>query len=350
MASLLTEVRGAIAVHHTATSDGTWDGAMCKANLPNEADALKAANAWVDPEGDPTAKSSYKFIHHEVSADGTVGAANIKACSSGIGILNGGRGGTNVPADDRRGIYNHLAAHIRDAGGTPPELKSMSAHDERIDREFERRMFEFRAVAQPPEADDTEPMPTLEGYASVFGVRAEIFPGLVEEIAPGAFTKTLKEGDARAFWNHNPDIVLGRRKNGTLQLSQDRKGLHVKINPPDTDLVRDIAVAPIQRGDVDQMSFGFRMIREDWTDLEDGTTLRTILEAQLFEVSPVAIPAYPSTSISARMAQRYAEHRAQLHSSAPAASHAEQSANEAPILPDHAAMRHMRLELAIRGL
>lgn len=84
---------------------------------------LRKAYAWVDPDGDPGAKSSYKFIHHEVKAGGDVGPANVKACTSGIGVLNGGRGGADIPKSDRQGIYRHLARHLRDAGDEPPDLR-----------------------------------------------------------------------------------------------------------------------------------------------------------------------------------------------------------------------------------
>jgi hypothetical protein len=87
------------------------------------AKVLKKAYAWVDPDGDPDVKASHKFIHHEVDRDGSVGAANVKACTSGIGVLNGARGGANVPVRDRKGVHAHLARHLRDAGEEPTPLK-----------------------------------------------------------------------------------------------------------------------------------------------------------------------------------------------------------------------------------
>jgi hypothetical protein len=87
------------------------------------AKVLRQAYAWVDPDGNPEAKGSYKFIHHEVGRSGEVGPANVKACTSGIGVLNGARGGADVPAAARKGIYNHLARHLRDAGQEPAALK-----------------------------------------------------------------------------------------------------------------------------------------------------------------------------------------------------------------------------------
>jgi hypothetical protein len=80
--------------------------------------------AWVDPEGERENKSSYKFPHHEVDSDGMPGAANTRACIAAIAVLNGARGGADIPDDDRKGVWDHVAKHLRDAGEEPPELKS----------------------------------------------------------------------------------------------------------------------------------------------------------------------------------------------------------------------------------
>jgi hypothetical protein len=116
---------GAVGSHHTATSDGTWDGSANEKRLPTPVPEAKAraAYGWIDAsavsEG-ALPKATCKFIHHEVGADSSVGAANMTACSSGIGILHGGRGGTNIPTSDHRGLYDHLASHLRDGGQEPP--------------------------------------------------------------------------------------------------------------------------------------------------------------------------------------------------------------------------------------
>lgn len=115
---------GPIRSHSTETSEGRWSGARAEAKLENgDERALRRAYAWVDPEGDKNVKSSYKFIHHEVAKDGAIGPANLRACTSGIAVLNGGRGGAKIPEADRKGVYNHLARHLRDGGKDPPELK-----------------------------------------------------------------------------------------------------------------------------------------------------------------------------------------------------------------------------------
>jgi hypothetical protein len=125
-------IEGAMSSHSTATSDAAWDGPKNEANLKNDAGAkvLKEAYAWQDPDGDPDKKASYKFIHHFVGEDGAVGAASTKAASSGIAVLNGGRGGTTIPDGDRKKVHAHLAKHLSDAGKEVPELESAeSAHD-----------------------------------------------------------------------------------------------------------------------------------------------------------------------------------------------------------------------------
>jgi HK97 family phage prohead protease len=142
-------LRAAIASHSTGTDDGSWDGPAAKANLSNDAGAstLRRAFAWVDPEGDAETKAAYKFIHHNVDADGNVGAANVTGCRTGIGVLNGGRGGTTIPADDKQGVYNHLAKHIRDAGDEPPELRSAEQTTLDLNRASAQGVIAARAIA-----------------------------------------------------------------------------------------------------------------------------------------------------------------------------------------------------------
>lgn len=160
---------------------------------------------------------------------------------------------------------------------------------------MERRFFqtEIRAEGQEGQA------PQLNGYAAVFDQLSVVLYGMFRErIERGAFAGTLND-DVRALWNHNPDYVLGRTKAGTLGLAEDSHGLRVQIDPPNTQVGRD-AVESIRRGDVDQMSFMFDVLDDTWDKDEDGQVIRTLRKVKLYEVSPVAFPAYPSTEISAR--------------------------------------------------
>src|SRR5690554_1305371 len=142
----------------------------------------------------------------------------------------------------------------------------------------------------------------IEGYFAVFGRETELWPGAFEEIAPRAFNETLSN-DIRALINHDTTLVLGRTKAGTLELKTVSHGLwgRVKINPNDSDAVN--LYERVKRGDVDQCSFGFNIIREetDWRD--DGTVKWTIREIDLHEVSVVTFPAYEDTGVQARKAE-----------------------------------------------
>jgi hypothetical protein len=112
----------AIRPHTTATDNGDWNATQVKSSIPGGASIadLRSVFAWHSPSGDPEAKSSYKFAHH----DAVEGPANIRACIIGIAALNGASGGTGIPDVDRRGVYNHLAGHLQDAGCAVPELRA----------------------------------------------------------------------------------------------------------------------------------------------------------------------------------------------------------------------------------
>lgn len=140
----------------------------------------------------------------------------------------------------------------------------------------------------------------IEGYFAVFGSIYEIWNDMTESIDPGAFTETLKDADVRALINHDTTLVLGRTKAGTLELSVDEHGLwgKIRINPNDQDAMN--VYERVKRGDVDQCSFGFEIVREETDFKEDGSIHWTIMEVRLWEVSVCTFPAYEETEVSAR--------------------------------------------------
>lgn len=147
---------------------------------------------------------------------------------------------------------------------------------------------------------DDGALPKIEGYAAVFNRDSE-FMGFTERIAPGAFKGAIKTSDARALFNHDSNIVLGRQSAGTLTLREDKRGLHMSVNPPDTQLVRDMVLTPIERGDITQQSFGFTVEADEWDGLDTDAPVRTITKVgQLYDVSPVTFPAYPDTAVALR--------------------------------------------------
>lgn len=143
----------------------------------------------------------------------------------------------------------------------------------------------------------------IEGYFAVFNSVYEIVPGLTESISPGAFAGALG-GDVRALTNHDTTLVLGRTKAGTLELREDGHGLwgRVRINREDSDAMN--LYHRVQRGDVDQCSFGFDVLEENVDYREDGSVHFTLEKIDpLYEVTVATFPAYEETAVSARSAQ-----------------------------------------------
>ena len=160
--------------------------------------------------------------------------------------------------------------------------------------DIERRVFHLDSI----EIREDDESGMIVGHAAVFNSPTEIF-GFREVVAPGAF-KGHKDNDVRALINHDPNLILGRNKAGTLELAEDSKGLAVRIDPPDTSYARDLAVS-LRRGDISQMSFGFRVTKEEWEEGKDGEMdLRTLKEVELLDVSAVTYPAYPDTDVAQR--------------------------------------------------
>jgi len=153
----------------------------------------------------------------------------------------------------------------------------------------------------------------IEGHAAVFDSWSETLGGIFpfkEKVRKGAFSQTIEKDDIRALFNHDPNYVLGRNKAGTLELKEDETGLYVRIIPPDTQAARDI-ITSIERGDINQMSFGFTVEEEKW-DTVEGIDVRELRKVKLFDVSPVTFPAYPSTDVGVRAMESYENYRAEV--------------------------------------
>jgi len=153
----------------------------------------------------------------------------------------------------------------------------------------------------------------IEGHAAVFDSWSETLGGIFpfkEKVRKGAFSQTIEKDDIRALFNHDPNYVLGRNKAGTLELKEDETGLYVRIIPPDTQAARDL-ITSIERGDINQMSFGFTVEEEKW-DTVEGIDVRELRKVKLFDVSPVTFPAYPSTDVGVRAMESYENYRAEV--------------------------------------
>ncbi|CYY01121.1 HK97 family phage prohead protease [Streptococcus suis] len=140
----------------------------------------------------------------------------------------------------------------------------------------------------------------LSGYFIKFDEETELWPGYFEVIKREGVEKAIKDADIRALFNHDHSLVLGRTGNGTVRLGVDDVGLFgdIIINKDDPQAVG--AYARVQRGDVIGCSFGFFPIKINTEERDDGSYLDTILDLEIFEVSPCTFPAYPQTEIAAR--------------------------------------------------
>ena len=317
---------GAIAIHHTDTSKAPWDGPKNKANLKNgqDFDYYKKAFAWRDPEGDESNKSTYKFIHHEVSADGDIGAANIKGCQSGIGVLNGAMGGANIPDSDRQGVWDHLAAHLKDAKIEPAELKRSLVSNEadltpfEFDargREMTCRTFDMDALEIRAGVIDKEKH--LAGHGAVYDRWSVDLGGFKELFEQGTFAESIKRDDIRSLQNHDAHYILGRTKAGTLALEEDKKGVKFDVTLPETSYARDLLVS-VERRDITGCSIIFFVDPKDERWLVDGEEVdfldalmamwdekkhkveRRVSKAEMADIGPVTFPAYPQTDVKAR--------------------------------------------------
>jgi len=173
----------------------------------------------------------------------------------------------------------------------------------------ETRVFKFDKLTVEERADGLGPK--ISGYAAVFNKRSEDM-GFIEKIQPGAFKQALKTSDARALFNHDPNFVLGRQSNDTLRVKEDKNGLWMEVDPPNTQMIRDLVLEPIKRGDIKEQSFGFTISKDSWDNLDgerkDEPAIRTIIEvSELFDVSPVTFPAYPDTTVALRSMEKAKE-------------------------------------------
>ena len=145
----------------------------------------------------------------------------------------------------------------------------------------------------------------VEGYAAVFNEDTVIGGQWQERIAEGAFTDAIGRDDVVFLINHD-GLPLARTRSGTLELSEDKRGLKMRASLDMRDPDARSIVPKMQRGDLDKMSFAFIPTRQKWKDV-DGEDLprRTIEQAELYDVSIVTTPAYSGTEIGLRSLEQF---------------------------------------------
>lgn len=188
-----------------------------------------------------------------------------------------------------------------------PELRSLPTGT----RE-QRFLTSTVGLAARAEGDDTSPI--IEGHGALFNEETVIYGYFRERILPGAFKDSIAQDDIRVAFNHSANAILGRTSAKTAKVEEDEKGLKYTATPPDTQAGRD-TVTSIKRGDITGSSFQFEIENPDDEEWDYSQTkqgklpLRTIKRARLYEVGPVAWPAYEHTTVSARAIGKVEEAR-----------------------------------------
>jgi uncharacterized protein len=155
--------------------------------------------------------------------------------------------------------------------------------------------------------DCTGGTPVIEGYASVFSTPTTIAGSFRVVVRPGCFARAIREKQGVvALREHDMTHVIGRTTNRTLDLMEDAHGLHFRATLPKTQDAKDL-LQLVKDNYVNQASFGFLAVRQNWIDPddvyanedEDDLPLRELLDCDLKDVSVCAYGAYPTTSVSA---------------------------------------------------
>lgn len=186
-------------------------------------------------------------------------------------------------------IYSSSMAELREAIADPTEVRWC------VKQADEKRFVAFTNLEARQDGEGNN----LIGYASVFDSPSEPMP-FVEYVRKGAFAKTLNDGaDVRLLIDHE-GVPLARTKSGTLMLEEDDRGLRVEasLDPMNPDAAR--VISAMKRGDISQMSFAFRTIKDNWNS---DRSVRELKEVQLYDVSVVTFPAYEETVAEIRSGQ-----------------------------------------------
>lgn len=274
-------------------TDQAWNGAASRFSD----DQYERAAAACDP-GDGTVKQRCFLPHHE--PDGTINRNGVHAAAQRVSSLQG------HSADAVAKAKAHLRAHYDDLKEDAPDsLRGLVTFDRGLvtfDRAARARLLTGRECRRFKVSGvvirDVGGIINLAGYASVTE-RPYDMGWWTETIGRGAFTKTLSEQpDVQLLINHE-GLPLARTTSGTLRLDEDEKGLRVDadLDPEDPDAAR--LARKMSRGDIDQMSFAFRAVKQEWND---DYSERRLAEVSLDrgDVSVVNYGANPATSVSLR--------------------------------------------------
>ena len=124
---------------------------------------------------------------------------------------------------------------------------------------------------------------TVKGYFSVFGNK----DADGDIIAPGAYTKSLKENGQRVLhlYQHDSMRPLSSVRGGSLKLSEDARGLAFESTISPTSWGKDV-IQLIQDGVLNENSIGFSVVKS-----MERKGYRELIELRLWEGSSVSFGA-----------------------------------------------------------
>lgn len=162
------------------------------------------------------------------------------------------------------------------------------------EREFRKFEFEIRAFNEGEKEELY-----VEGYAASFNSPTVLWEYEGIEYKEQVDDRAFDEADmSDVIFNYNHSgKVMARTRNKTLQLSTDANGLYIRARLDGTEEGRKL-YEEIKGGYIDRMSFSFTVQESAYDSVNYLRTIRKV--KRLYDVSAVDIPAYDTTSISAR--------------------------------------------------
>lgn len=159
---------------------------------------------------------------------------------------------------------------------------------------IEKRYFKIDTAEIQKRADGQPETVNFSGRAILYNHETELWASFFEKINTDAFKEAVDRDDVRCLFNHDPNIVLGRNKSGTLLLVNSPAGVDFVVEAPASDRFKELAEL-VKRGDINQCSFAFSVESETWSYDENGDIHRGINLGKLYDVSIVTYPAYEET-------------------------------------------------------
>ena len=176
------------------------------------------------------------------------------------------------------------------------------------------RRFVANDVAEIRLKEEQDKPTKIVGYFAKFNKLSRNLGGFKEKIEPGFFADAIKNSDTVDLFNHDFNYILGRKSAGTLRVWEDDVGLAYECDAPTTQLIKDLVISPIRRGEITGNSFGFTMNGNGdvWEEDEEGRVVRTLKKngcRSLIDGSQVVNPAYLDTSVALRSMEKWQEEK-----------------------------------------